>query len=93
MPMTSSLYVPGRLVARAEVLVDIGAGFYVGKPPADACAILSRRGGYVKSNTDSLAKVITQRRENMQVLGQFISERRNAAAASAGGEGGGQVEG
>lgn len=29
-PLTSSLYVPGKLAGTDEVLVDIGTGFYVG---------------------------------------------------------------
>lgn len=30
-PLTSSLYVPGRLADRQKVIVDIGTGFYVEK--------------------------------------------------------------
>lgn len=31
MPLTTSLYVPGRLADREKVLVDVGTGFYVEK--------------------------------------------------------------
>lgn len=30
-PLTSSLYVPGRLADREKVVVDVGTGFYVEK--------------------------------------------------------------
>lgn len=83
-PMTSSLYVPGRLVGGSEVLVDIGAGFMVGKPPLEAKEILARKVAYLQNNTSTLAKVISQRQTNLQAVQQMMMERRNAIVAQQG---------
>ena len=42
-PLTQSLFVPGRLRATAPVLVDVGTGFYVGKTPEGAAEILAKQ--------------------------------------------------
>jgi prefoldin alpha subunit len=63
--LTSSLYIPGRLVKDAEILVDVGAGFFVGRSAVDAKEILNRKVAYLKANTDSLMKVITVRQNNL----------------------------
>ena len=43
MPLTTSLFVPGRIKAASHVLVDVGTGFYVGKSLDDASAILEKK--------------------------------------------------
>ncbi len=88
-PLTGSLYVPGRLVKGSEVLVDIGAGFLVGRAPDDARGILGRKVGYLKANTESLAKVIATRENNLAAIREVMMERQRLAAAGGGGGGGG----
>ncbi len=75
-PLTSSLYIPGRLVKDAEILVDVGAGFFVGRSAVDAKEILNRKVAYLKANTDSLMKVITVRQNNLNALREEIDERK-----------------
>jgi prefoldin alpha subunit len=74
--LTSSLYIPGRLVKDAEILVDVGAGFFVGRSAVDAKEILNRKVAYLKANTDSLMKVITVRQNNLNALREEIDERK-----------------
>ena len=59
-PLTSSLYVPARLAAEAELLVDIGTGFFVGKRAAEAREVLLKKSALLKANTDSLQKILQQ---------------------------------
>lgn len=42
-PLTPSVFVPGRLSTVDRVLVDVGTGFYVGKPTAAAAEILAKK--------------------------------------------------
>jgi prefoldin alpha subunit len=81
-PLTSSLYVPGRIVKDAEMIVDIGAGYLVGRSPADAKEILTRKGTYIKANTDSLMKVINMKQGNLTTVREVIAERKAAAPSS-----------
>ena len=56
-PLTASLYVPGKLGALDEVLVDIGTGYYVGKTAPAAAEMLNRKAAVVKGNAEQLMKV------------------------------------
>jgi hypothetical protein len=103
-PLTSSLYIPGRLVKDAEILVDVGAGFFVGRSAGDAKEFLNRKVAYLKANTESLTKVIGVRQNNLVALREEIMERKQRLAAQGGqggpaggggggGEGGGNPQG
>ena len=39
-PLTTSLYVPGKLADRKKVIVDVGTGFYVEKVVPDRKGLL-----------------------------------------------------
>lgn len=56
-PLTASLYVPGKLGSLDEVLVDIGTGYYVGKTAPAAAEMLNRKAAVVKGNAEQLMKV------------------------------------
>jgi prefoldin alpha subunit len=78
-PLTSSLFVPGRLQgATEELLVDIGTGYYVGKPAAEAAGILSRKAAMLKANIDGVNKAIAVKRGNLEAIGEALTERRAA---------------
>ena len=75
-PLTSSLYVPARLAAEAELLVDIGTGFFVGKRAAEAREVLLKKAAMLKGNTDSLQKVLQQKQQNLETVNDVIAQRR-----------------
>ena len=53
-PMTSSLYVPGVMEDNSNVLVEVGAGYFIEKNTADASSYCERK---IKGLTDSSTKV------------------------------------
>lgn len=69
-PMTSSLYVPGKLVAGSQVLVDVGTNFIVGKSIKDADEIFQRKIQYVKQSSEQILKMINKKKES---LGELVS--------------------
>ena len=83
MPLTSSLYVPGVLLPSEHVLVDIGTSYFVGKSAADASALLAKKAALLKANTDSLYKVIVEKRENLDAITEELESRQQAAQAQA----------
>lgn len=42
-PLTSSVYVPGKLASSTEFIVDVGTGYYVKKDRDATCALLQRK--------------------------------------------------
>ena len=68
MPLTSSLYVAGVLDPHEPVLVDIGTSFFVGKAAADARTLLTKKAALLKENTETLYKVISEKRDNLETV-------------------------
>ncbi|KAJ8612503.1 hypothetical protein CTAYLR_003688 [Chrysophaeum taylorii] len=67
-PLTQSLYVPGKIVDAENVLVDIGTGYYVEKSVAAAKDLLDRRVDLVTKNSDSVTQVVMQKQRNLEAI-------------------------
>lgn len=67
-PLTESVYVPGKIREPNRLLVDIGTGFYVEKSSKETTAFLDRKLKLVDANSDNLTKAITATRQNIESL-------------------------
>ncbi|KAJ2331671.1 subunit of tubulin prefoldin [Coemansia sp. RSA 2681] len=90
-PLTSSLYVPGKLSNIDSVVVDIGTGYYVEKCKADAAKYYSSKMEYVQSNAKKIQDTVEQKQASyrglLEIMQYKISQQQKTAAAS--GSGGG----
>ena len=66
MPLTSSLYVPGKLVNPDSLLVDVGTGFYVKKTREAAGEVMHTKLTFVKDKADQLQYLVEQKAQQMQ---------------------------
>ncbi|CAB4056917.1 OPLAH [Lepeophtheirus salmonis] len=66
-PLTGSMYVPGRIVDPEKVLVDVGTGYYVEKDIESA-----------KEYFDKKVKYVTVQMENVQMIGNEKSKVKEA---------------
>ena len=67
-PLTSSLYVPGRLGATDKVLLDVGTGYFVEKSPESGVEYCRLKVSMLKQNMEKLIEVInTKRKQTMSV--------------------------
>jgi prefoldin alpha subunit len=86
-PLTQSLYVPGKIGSTSEVLVDVGTGFYVGKPLPAATEIMRKKADMVATEVSSLTRVLTMKQSNLEVITEHLQMRgavaEQAAAAGA----------
>jgi len=80
-PLTSSLYVPGKLGDTKSVLIDIGTGYYVEKTPEDGTDYCKRKVKLLKENIEKLAHIISQKREQLMHVNGLISMRSETAKA------------
>ncbi|KAL7418937.1 subunit of tubulin prefoldin [Cryptotrichosporon argae] len=71
-PLTQSLYVPGKLGDVEHVVVDVGTGYYVRKTKSEATAYFSQKSSFVQSNLDTLQKTIERKQENAQSVVQVL---------------------
>ena len=64
-PLTASLYVPGKILNPNKVMVDLGTGFYVEKTSKDAIGFLERKGKLVDANSQNIMSVIQATKQNL----------------------------
>lgn len=67
-PLTESVYVPGKIREPSKFLVEIGTGFYVEKSSKDTTAFLERKLKLVDVNSDNITKVVQATNQNLQTL-------------------------
>ncbi|TGZ83305.1 Prefoldin alpha subunit [Ascodesmis nigricans] len=74
-PLTTSLYIPGKLADTEKVLVDVGTGYYVEKSTTDAEKFYqSKVDGLGKSLAD-LEKVIAQKSQNLRIVEDVLRQK------------------
>lgn len=76
-PLTPSLYVPGKLASTECVLVDIGTGFYVEKTPQAAQGFYKGKVEELGRNLTDLEKIVQGKQGNLNVVedGECMSWR------------------
>ncbi|KAA0147581.1 hypothetical protein FNF27_06261 [Cafeteria roenbergensis] len=84
-PLTTSLFVPGRIKATSRVLVDVGTGFYVGKSLDDASAILEKKEKSIVETTNSIARQVREKEAGAEAISQMMYMKGQAARAAAAG--------
>ena len=65
-PLTESVYVPGKIREPNKFLVEIGTGFYVEKSSKDTTSFLDRKVKLVDINSENIAKAIQFTRQNLE---------------------------
>jgi prefoldin alpha subunit len=71
-PLTESVYVPGKIRDPSKFLVDIGTGFYVEKSSKDTTSFLDRKLRLVDVNSENIAKAIQVTRQNLESIGMTM---------------------
>ncbi|KAF8808934.1 Prefoldin alpha subunit [Phlegmacium glaucopus] len=74
-PLTNSLYVPGKLSDPDHVIVDVGTGYYVRKTRTQALKHYSTKVDYIRTNLETLEETIQKKRDNMNYLVSILQSR------------------
>ncbi|KAG5192951.1 Prefoldin subunit-domain-containing protein [Tribonema minus] len=74
-PLTQSLYVPGKVIEGDKFLVDIGTGYYAEKSQRETEEFLTRKAGMVEANLASLREVIEMKRKAFETLTMVMRQR------------------
>ncbi|PVI08525.1 c-myc binding protein [Periconia macrospinosa] len=83
-PLTSSLYVPGRLTSSTHVLIDIGTGFFVEKSIEDATDFYKRKVKDLGDSLKDLEQVVNGKANNVRMVEEVI--RVKVLSAQEGGQ-------
>lgn len=65
-PLTESVYVPGKIRDPSKLLVEVGTGFYVEKTSKDTTSFLERKLKLVDVNSDQATKAISITQQNLE---------------------------
>jgi len=65
-PLTRSMYVPGRLADTKTVTIEIGTGFFVKKPIKEGVEFIERKLKYIDKNVDAIEAQVMNKRTNLE---------------------------
>ncbi|PNH06280.1 Prefoldin subunit 5 [Tetrabaena socialis] len=82
LPLTSSLYVSGAVDDVEKVLVDIGTGYYVEMPVADAAKFYERRIKTLQDNISNIQGTLRERQNALMQVQAILQEKMAMAQAS-----------
>ena len=71
-PLTESLYAPGKIVDPNKILVELGAGFFVEKSSKDAIKVLERKGKMVDANSENVLAAVEVTSRNVEAVRQAM---------------------
>ena len=74
-PLTSSLYVPGKLASTSHVLVDVGTGFYVEKTTDDALKFYNGKIEELAGNIKELENVVNGKANNLRMIEEVLRQK------------------
>lgn len=71
-PLSPSLYVPGNIVEKDTVIVELGTGYYCEKSIPDAQALIERKVTLINQSIETIEQVGLQKKKNVANLNQVI---------------------
>ena len=82
-PMTSSLYIPGKCSDIKKLTIEIGGNFFVETTVEKADKFCDRKIENLKINMDSIDKIIQEKNEQLNVVNQNLIEKQVGAPKEA----------
>ncbi|TFK51279.1 Prefoldin-domain-containing protein [Heliocybe sulcata] len=82
-PLTNSLYVPGRLSDSEHVVVDVGTGYFVKKTRPQAKKYYESKVDFIRGNLETLQETISKKQDNLNYVLNIIQAKLQAEAQSA----------
>lgn len=77
-PLTSSLYVKGKLTNVDSVMIDIGTGYYIERTPQQAQEYVDRKLGLVQENAEKIQQALLTKRKNLESIISVMQEKMRA---------------
>ena len=77
-PLTGSMYVPGKLAAVDSVLVDVGTGYYVDKSISAANGFIQNKLRMIAENLDKVGMALQSKRRDLEAVTIILQEKMAA---------------
>ncbi|KAM8981131.1 prefoldin subunit 5 [Sminthopsis crassicaudata] len=74
-PLTSSMYVPGKLHDVEHVLIDVGTGYYVEKSADDAKDFFKRKIDFLTKQMEKIQPALQEKHAMKQAIMEMMSQK------------------
>lgn len=78
-PLSSSLYLPGKIVNKDEYLVDIGTGYFVGKLGKEAKAVYEAKIDKLSEDAKKLKDILVQKNDIINSMNMVLRSKMSEA--------------
>ena len=82
-PLSSSLYVPGKITDTSKVLVDVGTGYYIQQSVPRAQDFFGKRMAQMKESMDQISEAIQQKQKQQNQLIDVMRQKTQAQQQAA----------
>lgn len=79
MPLTSSLYVPGKLANTEHVIVDVGTGYFVEKSVDNAQKFYAEKVEELGKNIKDLETIVNGKANNLRIVEEVLRQKMVAS--------------
>ena len=84
-PLTESLYVPGKIARTDKVLLDVGTGYFIDHDSEKGVDYCKLKVNFIKENMDKLMSLVQTKRKQLLLVQDFLRARvQEQADAQAG---------
>merc|ERR1712187_255815 len=74
-PLTSSLYIDGKMTNTSTVVVDVGTGYFIEMSVEKARSFCSRRTKMLSDNAAKVEKVLKEKRKNFEAIHAAMQQK------------------
>jgi len=74
-PLTESLYVPGKIARTDKVLLDVGTGYFIEHDTEKGIDYCKRKVNFIRENMDKLMAIVQTKRKQLLLVQDFIRLR------------------
>ncbi|KAL3132864.1 hypothetical protein ABBQ38_006788 [Trebouxia sp. C0009 RCD-2024] len=82
LPLTSAVYVPGKLASHDSILLDIGTGYFAERTPSQGSDYCKRKVNMLRDNLDKIGQAMKEKQQQLTTISQMLQMKMQAAAAS-----------
>ncbi|XP_018019018.1 prefoldin subunit 5 [Hyalella azteca] len=76
-PLTSCMYVPGKIADVNKLLINVGTGYYVEKDSAGACSYFQRKVKFVTEQMEKIQKIAAEKTKLREIVMDIMEVKVN----------------
>merc|ERR1719394_161423 len=81
-PLTASMYVPGKMSEDKDLLIDIGTGYYVTMTAKQASSFFKRKNEFITKNIEKVQPLLPEKVRTKQVIAEVLTAKVQAQLAA-----------